>query len=335
MTLVRTARVVLPTLLAVVLLLVVLPRTSGGHWTTIGTALRAVSPVVMAGLAVVWLIGLVAHMLVLTAALPGLTVRRGLLMSLTGSAVSNVLPLGGAAGTALNYSMARRWGHSRSAFVAFTVISHVWGILAKLAMPLIALGAVLVTGRSAGLLLIPAVIAAVALVGLGVTAWTVVARESAALTIARGLEQLIARVARRKVDLAAPTRALRVQVIAMTRRDWRRPAGGMLAYFTLQAVLLWLCLITVGAVIGPVQMFAVYAVERLLSVVVLTPGGLGVVEVTTTAMVAAAGVAPTLAAAGVVLYRAFTYALEIPVGAALLLGWIALRRRALPVAAPA
>jgi uncharacterized protein (TIRG00374 family) len=331
-TLARTARVALPTLLAAVLLVVVLPRTSGGHWTTIGAALRPVSPGVVAGLAVVWLIGLVAHMLVLTAALPGLTVRRGLLMSLTGSAVSNVLPMGGAAGTALNYSMARRWGHSRSAFVAFSVISHVWGLLAKLAMPLLALGAVLVTGRSPGLLLIPAILAAVTLAGLGITAWTVVVRESAALAMARRIEYLIGRAGRRVVHLEAPTRALRVQVIAMTRRDWRRPAVGMLAYFTLQAVLLWLCLITVGAVIGPVQMFAVYAVERLLSVVVLTPGGLGVVEVTTTAMVAAAGVAPPLAAAGVVLYRAFTYALEIPVGAALLVGWIALRRRALPAA---
>ena len=47
----------------------------------------------------------------LAAALPGLDLRRGLLLNLSGSAVSNVMPLGGAVGTALNWQMAR-WGHT-------------------------------------------------------------------------------------------------------------------------------------------------------------------------------------------------------------------------------
>ena len=33
-------------------------------------------------------------------------------MNLTGSAVANVMPLGGAVATALNWRMVRGWGHS-------------------------------------------------------------------------------------------------------------------------------------------------------------------------------------------------------------------------------
>src|SRR5689334_13063305 len=52
-------------------------------------------------LGLVWILGLSAHTWVLTAAMPGLTHRRALTLNLAGSAISNVLPLGGVAGAAL------------------------------------------------------------------------------------------------------------------------------------------------------------------------------------------------------------------------------------------
>ena len=58
-------------------------------------------------LAGIWLGGLGIYSLVLSAALPGLGVRRSLLLNLSGSAVANVLPLGGAVATALNWRMVR------------------------------------------------------------------------------------------------------------------------------------------------------------------------------------------------------------------------------------
>ncbi|MEZ5191932.1 MAG: hypothetical protein R2734_05130 [Nocardioides sp.] len=49
----------------------------------------------------------------LRAALPGLSMRRALTLSLTGSAVANVLPVGGAAGIVLNHRMTRSWPRQR------------------------------------------------------------------------------------------------------------------------------------------------------------------------------------------------------------------------------
>ena len=75
----------------------VVPRGVGGALAG-GRDHRRRHPVGCPWLVVLWVAGLVAHTMTLTAALPGLTHRRALLLSLTGSAVANVLPLGGAAG---------------------------------------------------------------------------------------------------------------------------------------------------------------------------------------------------------------------------------------------
>jgi putative heme transporter len=91
---------------------------------TVGWVLGQVSPATLVGLAAVWIAGLWAHSFVLAASLPGLTKRRALTLSLTGSAVANVLPLGGAACTGLNFAMTSRWGFSPSAFAGFLTVTQ-------------------------------------------------------------------------------------------------------------------------------------------------------------------------------------------------------------------
>jgi uncharacterized membrane protein YbhN (UPF0104 family) len=66
---------------------------------------------------------------------------------------------------------------------------------------------------------------------------------------------------------------------------------------------------------------AAFAVERILSMVVITPGATGVVEVGMTGVLVALRVDATAAAAGVLLYRAFTFGMEIPVGGLSMLAW--------------
>jgi len=69
------------------------------------------------------------------------------------------------------------------------------------------------------------------------------------------------------------------------------------------------------------------AVDRLLTLVVFTPGGAGVVEIGTVAALVALGGAPVAVTAGVVLYRGFTCLLEIPVGGTTLAIWLLHNRR--------
>ena len=144
------------------------PPTVVAHvgWSEVVAILRQVQPEQLLLLTVIWLGGLAVYSLVLSAALPGLGVPRSLLLNLSGSAVSNVVPLGGAVGTALNWRMVTRWGHSSNAFAAFCVLTNALDVLTKLVLPLVAVaGLTLVSAHVPTTLWVMAACCAVALAG--------------------------------------------------------------------------------------------------------------------------------------------------------------------------
>lgn len=300
-----------------------LPRAVGATWSEVGTLLVQVSPGSLALLAVVWIAGLWAHSFVLAASLPGLTKRRGLTLSLTGSAVANVLPLGGAAGTALNFAMVRRWGFSSGRFGGFLAVTTLLNVISKLGVIALALGLVPILHSasafgSASLLLLPVLFG----VGAGIA---ILADERAAVAVGRVLDK--ATQAFRSTQLREQLPALRRQVLSVMRTGWRSMTVGMIAYLGLQLALLWLCFQVLHVPLGLPVLFTVLAVERLLTLVPITPGSAGVVEVGTTAALVALGGDPVGAAAGLLLFRGFTYLMEIPVGGVLLAVWSWLHRR--------
>ena len=120
---------------AAALLALALPRATGAGWHDIAAALSRPTAAQLALLGVLWLAGLCVHTPALTAALPGLSHRRALLLNLSGSFVSNLLPLGGAAGTVVNWRMARTWGFSSGAFGRWAVVTNLSDTLVKLALP--------------------------------------------------------------------------------------------------------------------------------------------------------------------------------------------------------
>jgi hypothetical protein len=74
----------------------------------------------------------------------------------------------------------------------------------------------------------------------------------------------------------------------------------------------------------------VFAVARLLSIVPVTPGAAGVVEFALIAPLVAAGGDREQVTAAVLVYRALTWGLQIPVGVACYLWWRQSQRRAQP-----
>jgi uncharacterized protein (TIRG00374 family) len=76
-----------------------------------------------------------------------------------------------------------------------------------------------------------------------------------------------------------------------------------------------------AAEVSVVEALAVFAFARLLTAVPFTPGGLGVVEVAMITGLAAAGGDRALVAAAVLVYRALTYVLPIPLGLGTYVFW--------------
>jgi uncharacterized membrane protein YbhN (UPF0104 family) len=316
-------------------LVFLVPRSAGTSWSAVRAAVGTLTLADLGLLTALWCAGLVAHTFVLTASLPGLTTVRALMLNLSGSAVANVLPMGGAAGVGLNYAMARAWGYSSRSFGTFTAVSNLLSVLAKLAAGALGAGLVLIAGRSAPWphTVVRAVVVAVVCV-VPVLMMVLLSRRATSV-LGAACDRLVAAVARRSGRTARPNLrgrlpALRADTGRVVRGRWRQLTTGMAAYLALQAALLWTCVHVLGGSLGLVVVAAALAVDRLLTMVPITPAGAGLVEAGTVAVLVALGANPVLATSTVLVYRTFTFLLEIPVGAAALALWVLRRTWTVP-----
>lgn len=308
----------------VVLLALVLPQVTGASWDSAVAAMTSVPVWQLLALTGLWLVGLWAYSFVLAASLPGLTKGQGFVLNLVGSGVSNLVPFGGAVGVGVTWRMTRQYGFTNRAIGLFTAVTGIWNVLARLALPVAGLVGLLVVGaRVTGPVLV------VAGIGAGICG-LVVAPLVAALANDRFAEQLISVVARaarsvarlvgrplsgRLDGLEESLARQRASAVELLRRGRGGLVVGMLAYLVLQGVLMWACLAAVGSELGWAEVTAAYACGRMLTTVVLTPGGTGFAETGTAAVLIALGGDPVGSVAGVLLFSFFTFVCEIPGGA--------------------
>lgn len=290
---------------------------AGVAWRDVATVLRGVSPWQLGLLAAIWVGGLGIYSTVLSAALPGLGIRRSLLLNLSGSAVANTVPLGGAVATALNWRMVRLWGHSNVAFVTFCVLTNALDVMTKLLLPVVGVGALVALSAH-----VPPAL------------WVMAGCCAAVLLLVLLAQALVLRPGGGG-DLGEPDRRAatrqrfrdsgdRIRTLLVVR--WPRLLPGSVGYIAAQVALLGFSLRAVGLDAPVTVVLMAAAIERLGTLVPLTPGGTGVAEIGTIAWLIASGLDPVEVVAGVLLYRVFLIAMEIPVGGILLGGWAWLQR---------
>ena len=71
--------------------------------------------------------------------LPSVRLREAAVVNLGSSAVANTLPAGGALAMGVSWAMLSSWGISTADYVLYTLVSGIWNIFARLALPVIAL----------------------------------------------------------------------------------------------------------------------------------------------------------------------------------------------------
>ncbi|WP_435199940.1 lysylphosphatidylglycerol synthase transmembrane domain-containing protein [Janibacter sp. GS2] len=320
--LVRTLQVTLGLGLAVGMLWWGLPYFAKTSWSEVLEVLGTVpwwKSLVFTALVVC---GLYCYTFVMTGAMPGLGHTRALILNVCGSSVSNLLPGGGAVGLAATFSIARSWGFSTAAVTTMAVVTGVWNVLARAALPIIA-----IVGLSWGATDLPssmrdAAWAAVVTGGVVISLFVLaVATDRGARSLGQGIDRLVQAVRRRPTDrVEVALTGMRERTAATVRTGWLSMTLGMVGFFGLYYVLFLLCTSTTGIELPFGQLFAAYAIGRLLTAVGITPGGLGVTETGTAAALVAWGADPAASMAAVVIFSIFTHLLEIPLGA---IGWIA------------
>ncbi len=317
--------------LAGVILAVVLPVVVGVSWAEIGTRLAALDGWTLLWLCLLWIAGLWAYTFVLTGSLPGLTNVQGFMLNATGSAISNVLPFGGAAGIAVTYGMCRAWGHRPPAVAASVLVSGVWNTVFRFLLPAIGLVGLLASGRVPDSRIASAtVVASASLLALAAVLAVALSWKPATRWLGRMADVLVRALPRRfrpaSGRIGASLERLRQETVAVLRMGWLKMSLGMVGFLTLQAALMAACLAATGSYPGAALTLAAFALGRVLTTVVVTPSGIGTSETGTIALLVALGSPAGPVTAGVLLFSIFTYALEIPLGVLTGSGWLLARR---------
>lgn len=319
--------------LALILVAVALPRTVDISWHGVLPVLRTVHWPALLALVVLWLLGLIVHSFVLTAAAPTLTHRRAVTLNMTGSAVANVVPLGGAAGVELNRRMMKAWGIDTRTFTGYTFLTNLWDVASKLLLPVIGVIGLAHAGETiTPQLKTASVLAGIAFLAVaGVTAVLLLSPRGPAL-LGHAIEQTLRaglRLIGRDRHLGIPGLLddVRRECAGLVASGWVRMTAGITGYVALQWLLLWFCLQLTGAGTTWPEVLAAFAVERLFTTVPITPGGVGVADLGLVGVLLTLGGDPAGVTAAAVLYRLFIFAVEIPVGGGVLGLWLLAHRR--------
>lgn len=287
-------------------------------------AMRTLTPLELASLLAAMVFNLFTYWLANQAALPGLRLSRSAVVTQTTTTVANTLPAGGAVAIGLTYAILSSWGFTGGETALFVGVTGIWNIFTKLALPVLALALLVLSGKT-----YPALVGAAA-VGLAVLVIAVVllALIFRSESMARKVGELVGRVIsavgrpfgrRPATGMGDGAARFRRETIVLVRRRWIRLTWTtVLSHIALYFVLL-LSLRHMGISeqeLSAAEIFAVFAFSRLLSAVPVTPGGVGVIDLGYVAGLA--NFYPAEKAeivAGVLIFRVLTYGIQIPIGA--------------------
>lgn len=277
------------------------------------------------------LFSLVVYWPVLVVSLPGLTLAQAAVNNQTTTSIANTVPGGGVVAIGVSYVMLRSWGFTTAEVTLSTLVTGIWNSFGKLAMPIFAVAVLTLTGGTRVALFLPALagvavlVAAVVVFGLLMWKKAFAHRIGAALGCCAswlrrplgkapvsGWDEAAVRFRRRSNDLVAR------RWPALTITTAVSHIGLYLAF------LLTVRLVGITpAQVSWAEVLGIFSLGRLLTAAPITPGGVGVVELTyiTGLVLASGGGIRAQAVAAALLFRLLTYGLPIPLGGVSCLIW--------------
>ena len=235
---------------------------------------------------------------------------------LAGGALAKIAPGGGAVGAALQYRMLVRAGLPPAAIVTALTAVNVLVFAVVLALPVLAIPALLRGGvnetlldtalAGLGVFAIASIVGAVLLSTDRPLAWIGRTAQRARNRLRRGAEPLV----------HLPERLLseRDRLIGTLGPRWKRALLATVGRWTFDYMTLLAALAAIGSHPRPALVLLAFCGAQVLAQIPVTPGGLGFVEAGLTAMLALAGVSAGDAVLATFAYRLFSYWLPLPLG---------------------
>jgi len=254
--------------------------------------------------------------------LPGLRFRDALALSQVSTALSIVAPGGAAVGIAGSYAVLRRWGFRTRAIGRAVALFSVSNQFANLSFPIIAVFLLTATGGDSALLATAAFIG-VGVLGVAVAALALVLASDSTATVigdltARLVNWVRAKFRRGPVLWGGESFGrFRRDAVDLLRRRWHlltlASYAGTLTVFLVLLFSLRACGVP-GSEVSVVEAFAAWSLARLLGSIPITPGGIGVVELSLTGALLGFGGSNAGVVAAVLLYRFLTIMPTVALG---------------------
>jgi len=272
------------------------------------------------------------------ASIPGLRLPQAAVNNQTTTSIADTIPGGGYIAVGVGYTMYRSWGFPTSVIALSALVTGIWNVFMKLGLPVIALAILAVQGQASGALVLASLVG-VAVLAAGVVLFALVLwKKELARRIGDALGRAVSFLLRliRKPAVEhwgeAAVRFRRQTIDLVSKRGIALTATTIVSHLALFLVLL-LAVRHVGvseSEISTAQVLGVFAFGRLVTALPLTPGGLGLVELSYIGGLILAGRAHTnvptevfhaQVAAAVLVFRTLTYGIQIPIGAFTYLIW--------------
>jgi uncharacterized membrane protein YbhN (UPF0104 family) len=314
--------------LVLVIFVVAIPRFANYH--DVWTAMSTLTPIESVSLLAATVFNLYTYWLANQAALIGLSLKKAAVVTQTSTTVANTLPAGGALAIGISATMLNSWGFTAGEITLYVGVTGIWNIFAKLALPVLALAFLVLTGTTDPALVTAAAIG-IAFLAVAVTLLVLVFRsEKMARRVGSGVGRIwsaVIKVFRKPpiTDMGDRAAKFRRETIILVRRRWFRITWTTLLSQVALFFVLLLSLRHMGVSeeeISTAQVFAVYCFSRLLSAIPITPGGVGVIDLGYIGGLGAFDSAEKAQiVAAVLIFRVLTYGIQIPIGALTYLYW--------------
>jgi uncharacterized protein (TIRG00374 family) len=310
------------TLIVLVLVFgIVLPQF--GDYDQAWAAIQAMSAVALGILFLMTVFNIIAYVLPYQAALPTLKYKPAFLIRQTSFMISNVIPMGGAFGIAVQYGMLSFYGIGPGEATAGIGIVSAWNTFVTLSLPIFAAVGLVLIGQAQGVAFAVAAIGLVAVVAVVLLVAAILRSPETARKVGEWGDRAVAwayGLFKKTPTFSVVDEVLKFRnsTVDVVSQGWLRITGTSYLQQFMQFLILWAAIFAIqGGSNAPVtflEAFAAFAFGRLTTFIPLPPGGLGTTDAAITGILVGFGAANNDALAAVMVWRALTYFPQVFIG---------------------